>query len=133
MKEKSTRQSYGEALVELANDMSNLIVFDADLSRSTRTSFFAKAYPERFFNMGIAEANMIGVAAGLAACGKVVVVSSFAVFVSGRSWDQIRVSLGYTKSNVKICATHSGIGVGEDGPTHHSISDISLMKNLYLI
>jgi transketolase len=127
---KSTRDAYGEALVEIGEKVPNLVVLDADLSTSTRTGKFGEKFPDRFFNVGIAEANMMGIAAGLAACGKVAVASSFAVFASGRAWDQIRVSVAYAQSNVKVGATHSGLCVGEDGPTHHAISDLALMRSI---
>ena len=121
---KATRQSYGEALVELGKQNKNVVVLDADLSGAT------KEYPERFFDMGIAEANMIGTAAGLATCGKIPYCSTFAVFAAGRAYDQIRNSVCYPKINVKICATHAGITVGEDGATHQMLEDISLMRTL---
>lgn len=127
---KATRQSYGEALVELGKENKNVVVFDADLSTATKTCLFAKKFPERFFDMGIAEQNMIGVAAGMSTCGKIPYVSTFAVFAAGRAYDQIRTSVCYPKLNVKICATHAGITVGEDGATHQMIEDISLMRTL---
>ena len=127
---KATRQSYGEALLELGKENENIVVLDADLSEATKTNIFAKEFPNRFFDMGIAEANMMGTAAGLATCGKTPYVSTFAIFAAGRSYDQIRNSICYPKLNVKICATHAGITVGEDGATHQMIEDISLMRTL---
>lgn len=127
---KATRQSYGEALENLGEKNQDVVVLDADLSGATKTNIFAKKFPERFFNMGIAESNMIGTAAGLATCGKIAYASTFAAFAAGRAYDQIRASVCYPKLNVKICATHSGITVGEDGATHQMIEDISLMRTL---
>ena len=127
---KATRQSYGEALLELGKENENIVVFDADLSTATKTNIFAKEFPERFFDMGIAEQNMISTAAGMATCGKIPYASTFAVFAAGRAYDQIRNSVCYPKLNVKICATHAGITVGEDGATHQMIEDISLMRTL---
>ena len=127
---KATRQSYGEALVELGKENNKIVVLDADLAGATKTVLFAKEFPDRFFDMGIAEANMFGTAAGLATCGKIPYASTFAVFAAGRGYDQIRNSICYPKLNVKICATHSGITVGEDGATHQMIEDISLMRTL---
>lgn len=127
---KATRQSYGEALEKLGEENQDVVVLDADLSGATKTNVFAKKFPERFFNMGIAESNMIGTAAGLATCGKIAYASTFAAFAAGRAYDQIRASVCYPKLNVKICATHSGITVGEDGATHQMIEDISLMRTL---
>ena len=127
---KATRQSYGEALLELGKENENIVVFDADLSTATKTSLFAKEFPNRFFDMGIAEQNMISTAAGMATCGKIPYASTFAVFAAGRAYDQIRNSVCYPKLNVKICATHAGITVGEDGATHQMIEDISLMRTL---
>ena len=126
----ATRQSYGEALLELGKENENIIVFDADLSTATKTNLFAKEFPNRFFDMGIAEQNMITTAAGMATCGKIPYVSTFAVFAAGRAYDQIRNSVCYPKLNVKICATHAGITVGEDGATHQMIEDLSLMRTL---
>lgn len=123
----ATRQAYGDALVEFGVDK-NIIVLDADLSKSTKTDGFKQKYPERFFNMGIAEANMMSVAAGIATCGKTVFASTFAIFAAGRAWEQVRNSICYPKLNVKIGATHSGISVGEDGATHQPIEDIALMR-----
>ena len=127
---KATRQSYGEALLELGKENENVVVFDADLSTATKTNLFAKEFPNRFFDMGIAEQNMISTAAGMATCGKISYASTFAVFAAGRAYDQIRNSVCYPKLNVKICATHAGITVGEDGATHQMIEDISLMRTL---
>ena len=124
------RKSYGETLVELGKKYPNLVVLDADLSKSTNTIMFAKKYPERFFEMGIAEANMITTAAGLASCGKIPFVSTFAVFATGRVYDQIRMDLAYSQMNVKIFATHGGISVGKDGASHQMIEDIALMRVL---
>jgi len=114
---KATRDAYGETLVELGRENPDIVVLDADLSSSTRTSLFAKEFPERFFNVGIAEANMMGIAAGLAHSGKIVFASTFAVFATGRAYDQIRQSIVYPGFNVKIAASHAGITVGEDGAT----------------
>lgn len=127
---KATRESYGEALLELGKENKNVVVFDADLSSATKTSIFAKEFPERFFDMGIAEQNMVSTAAGMSTCGKIPYVSTFAVFAAGRAYDQIRNSICYPNLNVKICATHAGITVGEDGATHQMIEDISLMRTL---
>lgn len=127
---KATRQSYGEALLELGKENENVVVLDADLSSATKTSLFAKEFSNRFFDMGIAEANMMGTAAGLSTCGKIPYASTFAVFAVGRAYDQIRNSICYPKLNVKICATHAGITVGEDGATHQMLEDISMMRTL---
>jgi transketolase len=129
MAKKATRESYGAALVKYGSDP-NIIVLDADLSKSTKTDMFKKEYPERFINCGIAEANMMCVAAGLASCGKTVFASSFAMFAAGRAFEQIRNSIGYTKLNVKIGATHAGISVGEDGASHQCLEDIALMRTI---
>ena len=129
-RKKATRQSYGEALLELGKENEKIVVLDADLSGATKTNMFAKEFPERFFDMGIAEQNMIATAAGFATCGKIPYASTFAVFAAGRAYDQIRNSVCYPKLNVKICATHAGITVGEDGATHQMIEDISLMRTL---
>ncbi len=129
-KKIATRQSYGEALAELGKENENIVVLDADLSSATKTGIFAKQFPERFFNMGIAEQNMMSVAAGMATSGLIPYVSSFAVFASGRAYDQIRSSIAYPKLNAKICATHAGITVGEDGATHQMLEDISMMRTL---
>ncbi len=131
MSEKmATRQAYGEVLLELGEKNKEIVVLDADLSKSTMTTHFAGKYPERFFNMGIAEQNMYGVAAGLALSGKTVFASTFAMFAAGRAFEVIRNSIGYTKANVKICATHAGITVGEDGGSHQTIEDIALMRTI---
>ena len=127
---KATRQSYGEALLELGKENKNIVVFDADLSTATKTNIFEKEFPERFYDMGIAEQNMISTAAGMSTCGKIPYASTFAVFAAGRAYDQIRNSVCYPKLNVKICATHAGVTVGEDGATHQMIEDISLMRTL---
>lgn len=127
---KATRQSYGEALLELGKENKNIVVFDADLSTATKTNIFAKEFPERFYDMGIAEQNMISTAAGMSTCGKIPYASTFAVFAAGRAYDQIRNSVCYPKLNVKICATHAGVTVGEDGTTHQMLEDISLMRTL---
>ena len=127
---KATRQSYGEALLELGKENKNIVVFDADISTATKTNIFAKEFPERFYDMGIAEQNMISTAAGMSTCGKIPYASTFAVFAAGRAYDQIRNSVCYPKLNVKICATHAGVTVGEDGATHQMIEDISLMRTL---
>jgi len=124
------RNAYGETLVELGKKNPNLLVLDADLSKSTKTIIFAKQFPERFFEMGIAEANMISTAAGLASCGKIPFVSTFAVFATGRVYDQIRMDVAYSNANVKIFATHGGISVGKDGASHQMIEDIALMRVL---
>ncbi len=127
---KATRQSYGEMLEKLGEENKDIVVLDADLSAATKTSIFAKKYPDRFFDMGIAEANMMGVAAGMASCGKIPYVSTFAAFAAGRAYDQIRSSICYPNLNVKICATHAGITVGEDGATHQMLEDLALMRAL---
>ena len=127
---KATRQSYGEALLELGKKNKNVIVLDADLSTATKTNIFAKEFPDRFFDMGIAEQDMIGTAAGFATCGNIPYASTFAVFAAGRAYDQIRNGVCYPNLNVKICATHAGITVGEDGATHQMLEDISLMRGL---
>lgn len=127
---KATRQSYGEELANLGDKNTKVVVLDADLSTATKTSIFSKKFPDRFLDMGIAEQNMIGTAAGLATCGKIPFASTFAMFAAGRAYDQIRNSICYPKLNVKICATHAGITVGEDGATHQMIEDISLMRTI---
>lgn len=127
---KATRQSYGEALIDLGKENKDVVVLDADLSTATKTNMFAKEFKDRFFDMGIAEANMIGTAAGFATCGMIPYASTFAVFAAGRAYDQIRNSVCYPNLNVKICATHAGITVGEDGATHQMLEDISLMRTL---
>lgn len=132
MKEEkiATRESYGKTLIELGKENERIVVLDADLAGATKTNLFAKEYPDRFFDIGIAEANMLGIAAGLATCGKIAYASTFAMFAAGRGYDQIRNSICYPKLNVKICATHAGITVGEDGATHQMLEDISLMRTL---
>lgn len=129
-KKIATRQSYGEALLDLGKENSNIVVLDADLSESTKTCLFAKEYPNRFFEMGISEQDMLSTAAGFATTGLIPYVSSFAVFTTGRAYDQIRNSICYPNLNVKICATHAGVTVGEDGATHQMIEDINLMRGL---
>lgn len=129
MAKRATRESYGAALVECGANP-NIVVLDADLSASTKTAMFKKAYPERFFNAGIAEGNMMSVAAGMAATGKTVFASSFAMFAAGRAFEQIRNSIGYPNLNVKIGATHAGISVGEDGASHQCLEDIALMRSI---
>lgn len=129
MKKIATRQAYGDALAEFGEKY-DIVVLDADLSKSTKTDVFKKKFPDRFFSTGIAEGNMMAVAAGLASCGKVVFASSFAMFAAGRAFEQIRNSIAYPGLNVKIGATHAGISVGEDGATHQSIEDISLMRSI---
>jgi len=126
----ATRDAYGKALAELGEIYEDIVVLDADLSKSTKTSDFAKKFPHRFFNVGISEQDLIGTAAGLATCGKIPFASTFAVFATGRAYDQVRTSVAYPKLNVKIAATHAGITVGEDGATHQAIEDISLMRTL---
>lgn len=130
IKRKATRESYGETLAELSETMPNLVVLDADLAAATKTAIFKKKCPERFFDCGIAEANMMGVAAGLASTGKVVFASSFAMFAAGRAYEQIRNTIGYPNLNVKIGASHAGISVGEDGATHQCNEDIALMRTI---
>ena len=124
----ATRAAYGEALVSLAEQDPSLLVLDADLSSATMTKNFSKAYPDRFFNMGIAEANMIGVAAGLAACGKKPFANTIAMFAAGRAWEQVRNSVAYPHLNVKVVGSHGGLSVGEDGATHQCIEDFALMR-----
>ncbi|MGN1382303.1 MAG: transketolase family protein [Eubacterium sp.] len=126
----ATRAAYGEFLVEEGKVNPDLVVLDADLSASTKTNGFAKAYPDRFFDMGIAEQNMMGVAAGLALSGKTVCASSFAMFAAGRAFEIIRNSIGYTHANVKVCATHAGITVGPDGASHQTFEDLALMRTI---
>lgn len=129
MSEKiATRVAYGETLAELGKEYPDLVVLDADLSGSTQSAMFAKAFPERFYNMGIAEANMTGVAAGLAACGKKPFTNSFAMFATGRAYEQVRNSVAYPRLNVKIVGSHGGLSVGEDGATHQCIEDYALMR-----
>ena len=124
----ATRAAYGEALVELAEKYPELVVFDADLASATMTKGFAAKYPERFFDMGIAECNMTGVAAGMAACGFKPFTNTFAIFASGRAWEQVRNSVAYPRLNVKIVGSHGGLSVGEDGATHQCIEDFALMR-----
>ncbi|CDF57703.1 transketolase family protein [Thermobrachium celere] len=126
----ATREAYGKALVELGKENKNIVVLDADLSKSTKTVDFAKVFPERFFNVGIAEADLVGTAAGLATCGKIPFASTFAMFAAGRAFEQIRNSVCYPKLNVKIAATHAGLTVGEDGASHQSVEDIALMRSI---
>jgi transketolase len=130
MSKIATREAYGKALAELGDEIKDIVVLDADLSQSTKTAIFGERFPERFFNMGIAEQDMMGTAAGFATCGKIPYASTFAVFAAGRAFEQIRNSICYPKLNVKIAATHAGITVGEDGATHQSIEDIALMRSL---
>ncbi|HEY5575323.1 MAG TPA: transketolase family protein [Clostridiaceae bacterium] len=126
----ATREAYGKTLAKLALEKDNIVVLDADLSKSTKTADFKKVAPERFFNMGIAEGNMMAVAAGISTCDKVVFASTFAIFATGRAFEQVRNSICYPKLNVKVCATHAGITVGEDGASHQSVEDISLMRSI---
>ena len=126
----ATRESYGKKLVELGKENKDIVVLDADLATATKTELFKKECPDRFFDMGIAEQDMLSTAAGMATCGKIPFVSTFAVFAAGRAYDQIRNSICYPKLNVKICATHSGISVGEDGATHQMLEDISMMRTI---
>ena len=126
----ATRESFGRALEELGMENKKVVVLDADLYNSTKTEYFKEKYPDRFINLGIAEADMIGTAAGMATCGKIPYASTFAAFATGRVYDQIRTSIAYPKLNVKICATHAGITVGEDGATHQMIEDINLMRGM---
>ena len=127
---KATRQSYGEALRKIGSENENIVVLDADLAGATKSDIFKKEFPDRFFDMGISEQDMIGTAAGFATCGKIPFASTFAVFASGRAYDQIRNSVCYPNLNVKICGSHSGITVGEDGATHQMLEDINIMKGL---
>ena len=126
----ATREAYGKALAEFGAEYENLVVLDADLAAATKTGVFKKAFPERFFDCGIAENNMIGVAVGLSLSGKIPFASSFAMFAAGRSFEQVRNSIGYPHCNVKIGATHAGITVGEDGATHQCCEDIALMRTI---
>jgi len=131
MSEKiATRDSFGKVLVELGAENENIVVLNADLSASTKTNGFEKAYPERFFNAGIAEQNMLGMAAGLAHCGKTVFASSFCMFASGRGFEIVRNLIAHTNANVKICASHAGLAVGEDGATHQSVEDMAIMRDI---
>ena len=127
---KATRQSYGEALLELGKSNKNVVVLDADLAGATKSGIFQKEFPNRFFDMGIAEQNMMATAAGMATCGKIPFASTFAVFATGRAYDQIRNSICYPNLNVKICGSHAGVTVGEDGATHQMLEDINIMKCL---
>jgi transketolase len=122
------RDVYGKTLIELGKQNNNIVVLDADLSGSTRTNLFAKEFPDRFFNIGVAEQNMMAVAAGLASCGKTVFVSTFAIFATGRAWEQVRNSVAYNKLDIKIVATHAGLTVGPDGSSHQALEDIALMR-----
>ncbi len=130
VKKVATRESYGNALVELGKEYENLVVLDADLAGATKTDIFRKAFPERHIDCGIAEADMMGIAAGLSTCGKIPFASSFAIFAAGRAYEQVRNSIGYPHLNVKIGATHAGISVGEDGATHQCNEDIALMSTI---
>lgn len=126
----ATREAYGEALAELGEEIKDIVVLDADLSGSTKTAIFAKKYPERFFNIGIAEQDLMGTAAGFATCGKIPFASTFAIFAAGRAFEQVRNSICYPQLNVKIAATHAGLTVGEDGATHQAIEDLAIMRAL---
>jgi transketolase len=130
VKKIATRDSYGNALVELGQEHEDVIVLDADLAAATKTGTFRKAFPERHWDIGIAESNMTGIAAGLSTCGKVPFISSFAMFAAGRAYEQVRNSIGYPKLNVKIGATHAGISVGEDGASHQCLEDMALMREI---
>lgn len=130
MIKKATRESFGEALCKLAETNSDIVVLDSDLAAATKTGVFKKAYPDRFFDCGIAECNMIGIAAGLAACGKIPFAASFAMFSAGRAFEQVRNSVCYPKLNVKVAGSHAGISVGEDGATHQCLEDIALMRSI---
>ena len=130
VKKIATRDSYGNALVELGQAHDDVVVLDADLAAATKTATFKKAFPERHIDCGIAEANMMGIAAGLSTCGKVPYASTFAMFAAGRAFEQVRNSIGYPHLNVKIGATHAGISVGEDGATHQCNEDIALMRTI---
>ena len=130
MEKKSTRQAYGEALVKLGKENKDVVVLEADLSKSTMTAYFQKEFPERHINVGIAEADMMGTAAGFATTGKIPFASTFAHFAAGRAFDQIRNSIAYPRLNVKICPTHAGVSLGEDGGSHQSVEDIALMRSI---
>jgi transketolase len=130
VKKIATRDSYGNALAELGKTHENLVVLDADLAGATKTEIFKKAFPDRFIDCGIAEANMTGISAGLSTCGKVPFISTFAMFAAGRAYEQVRNTIGYPHLNVKIGATHAGISVGEDGATHQCLEDLSLMRGI---
>lgn len=127
---KATRQGYGEAIIELGSENPNIVVLDADLAKSTTSCNFKQLYPERFFDCGVAEQSMMGIAAGLAASGKICFTGSFAIFATGRAFEQVRNAIAYSNLNVKICPTHAGITVGADGASHQSIEDISLMRSI---
>lgn len=129
-KKIATREAYGSTLAEIGVKNEKIVVLDADLSKSTKTADFKKVCPERFINMGIAEGNMMSTAAGIATCGKIAFASTFAIFATGRAFEQIRNSICYPKLNVKVCATHAGLTVGEDGASHQSVEDISLMRSI---
>ena len=133
VKKIATRDSYGNALAELGAEHKDLVVLDADLAAATKTGVFKKAFPERHIDCGIAESNMMGIAAGLSTTGEVPFASTFAMFAAGRAYDQIRSSICYPNLNVKICATHAGVSVGEDGATHQMLEDISLMRGLPIL
>ncbi len=130
MKSVATREAYGKVLARLGKENEKIVVLDADLSKSTKTADFKAVCPERFINMGIAEGNMMTVAAGMASCGKIPFASTFAIFATGRAFEQIRNSICYPNLNVKVCATHAGLTVGEDGASHQSVEDISLMRSI---
>lgn len=130
LEKQATRDAYGKALVELGKQHRDVVVLDADLSKSTKTAQFAKTFPQRFINAGIAEQNMMGMAAGLASAGKVVYASTFAIFAAGRAFEAVRNSIAYSKMNVKVCATHAGLTVGEDGGSHQTVEDIALMRSM---
>ena len=130
VKKIATRESYGNALAELGAEYPNMVVLDADLAAATKTGVFKKAFPDRFIDCGIAESNMMAIAAGMATCGKLVWASTFAMFASGRAYEQVRNSIGYPHLNVKICASHAGISVGEDGASHQCLEDIELMRGI---
>ncbi|HCC02067.1 MAG TPA: transketolase, partial [Ruminococcaceae bacterium] len=130
MVKKATRESFGLAVTEAAKTNPNIVVLDADLAAATKTAIFQKEFPERFIDVGIAECNMVGIAAGLATCGKIPFAASFAMFSTGRAFEQVRNSVGYPHLNVKIVGSHAGISVGEDGATHQCLEDIALMRTI---
>ena len=130
VKKIATRESYGQTLVELGAENKDIVVLDADLAGATKTAMFKKAYPDRFFDCGVAEGNMMSIAGGLAACGKIPFASSFAMFATGRAFEQVRNTIGYPHLNVKICASHAGITVGEDGASHQCLEDLALMRTI---
>ena len=130
MVKKATRESFGETLAALAETNPHIVVLDADLAEATKTVIFQKKFPQRFFDCGIAEGNMVGIAAGLATCGKIPFAASFAMFAAGRAFEQVRNSVGYPHLNVKIAGSHAGISVGEDGATHQCCEDIALMRSI---